>query len=71
MSHLELANDGFAVVLGPDVDPHRDEISAVYMFLPDTPLAFLDPLDPFSLETACLALLLGLAAFIGRVGSGA
>lgn len=70
MSHLQLADDGFAVVLGADVNAHRDEVSAVDMFLPDAPLALLDPLDPLALETACLPLLLGLAAFIGRVGAG-
>lgn len=71
MSYLELADDLFAVVFGADVNPHCDEISAVNMFLPDTPLAFLDTLYPFPLETTCLPLLLGLAAFIGRVGAGA
>lgn len=59
-----------AKVLSPYVDAHCHEKAAIDMLLPDTPLAVLDAVEAFTLETASFALGPCLASFMARLGAG-
>lgn len=65
-SYLQLADNLFVEVFGADIDTHCDQIASIDVFFPDAPLAFLHPLYPFLLQTACFSFLLRLASFVGR-----
>jgi len=62
-THHQLSHDRFIEVFGPRIDSHGYQVSAINMFLLETPFPLLYPGHSLLLQLPGLPLLLGLPSF--------